>query len=225
MTPIFLDIETAPIDDVESYLPDFGPRKGTKDEAKQAAQIADKRDAALRDASLDPDLSRIVCLGFGGLDDDRILVCQDEGVEAEALCQFWDRIREASSRSISGDWLLIGYNLLSFDLVRIYRRSLYLDVPPYQIQRDKYKHPRVVDLWDLLSEQGRLSWRGIDYYIRRFGLEDRIPSDPCKGEDVPRLAQEGAWDVIRGHNACDLAKNRALALRLGVVTPAMVDAA
>jgi hypothetical protein len=213
MRPIYIDIETAPIHNVEAWLPDFSPRRGTKDEAKQAAQVAEKREAALRDAALDLDLSRIVCLGTldGHFEDVR--TCENDTEEAEALTALWSHIR--SLAKANEDWCFVGYNLLAFDLPRLYRRCLYLDVETYGIQREKWRHARVIDLQDVLSEQGRFTYRSLDYYAKRFNL--LVPADPCDGSEIPGLVARGEWELIRQHNRADLYKTKLLAERIRAV--------
>jgi hypothetical protein len=217
MLTVILDIETAPIDGVDAYLPDVRHNKGTKDAEKQAAQVAEKRQALLDDAGLDPDLSRIVCLGVDSGFGPQSTLCRDENMEHIALTGFWELVRSAR-----GDFRIVGFNCLAFDLPRLYRRSLYLDVPPVPMMRDKFRHPNVVDLCDLLSEGGRLTMRSLDYYCSRFKLS--VPIDYHHGAEMPALVAEGRWAEVEEHNRCDLVKTTALARRLGVLNSAPVAA-
>lgn len=210
MLQIVIDIETAPIADVERYLPDVRPNKGTKDEAKQNAQVAEKRQALLDDAGLDADLSRIVCVGLDRGHGPETTICPTEDREREVLATVWDMVRGAR-----GDFRIIGFNLLSFDLPRLYRRSLYLDVPSVPMTRDKYRHPCVVDLLDVLSETGRLTMRSLEYYCRRFALD--VPCDTVDGSHIAELVARGDWAAVEAHNHLDLVKTRRLAERLGVL--------
>jgi hypothetical protein len=210
MLTVICDIETAPIDGVDAYLPEVRHNKGTKDADKQAAQIAEKRQALLDDAGLDPDLSRIVCLGIDRGFGPQTTLCQTEDMEHIALTAFWETLRQAR-----GDYRVIGFNLLDFDLPRLFRRSLYLDVPSVPMVRDKYRHPNVVDLQSILSENGRLTWRSMDYYCSRFRLD--VPMDPFDGKDIAGMVLGGQWGQVQEHNRCDLVKTRMLAERLGVL--------
>lgn len=211
---VLLDIETAPLPDADLLLPDFKPRGNIKDAEKQAASVAEKREKALADAAKDPDLCRIVALGAWWEHDPHcnLFICKDEEEEHIALTFFWDTYtlyrKHYSTR-------LLGYNLLAFDLPIIVRRSLYLDVPMSPIERGKYRHGDVIDLFDILSEQGTLPWRSLDYYCKRLGIPCDIVDD-ITGADVPGCVARGEWDRIRAHLLADLVKVKGLAQRLGV---------
>jgi hypothetical protein len=212
MRYVITDIETACHPDAERMLPEFKHNAGTNDADKRAAQIAEKRAKALADAALDPDLCRIVAIGawWDNYDEPAILLCKDEREEADALGAFW---RTYAKRRYEHPYtVIVGSNVLGFDLPIMVRRSLYLQVDVPILERGKYRHRDVIDLKSLLCDDDRLAWRSLDYYCRRFKLD--VPHDPIDGAQIPALVAAGNWDAVREHLRCDLLKTRALALRV-----------
>jgi hypothetical protein len=212
MRHVFLDTETAPLDDAESMLPEFKHNKGTKDAALKAEQIATKRANALADAALDPDLCRIVAIGAWWDDHELPLVdlCKNEDDERVVLKEYWRAYR--TIRHEHPNTVIVGSNVLGFDLPVMVRRSLYLQVDVPMLERGKYRHRDVIDLKSLLCDDDRLAWRSLEYYVKRFGCD--VPHDLIDGAQIPALVAAGEWDKVREHLRCDLVKTRALALRV-----------
>jgi hypothetical protein len=212
MRYVITDIESAPHPDAERMLPEFKHNAGTNDPDKRAAQIAEKRANALANAALDPDLCRIVAIGSWWEDEAQPILelCRDEHDERESLKEFWQLY--AQRRHEHPYTVIVGSNVLGFDLPVMVRRSLYLQVDVPMLERGKYRHRDVIDLKSLLCDDDRLAWRSLDYYVRRFNLD--VPHDPIDGAQIPALVAAGNWDAVREHLRLDLIKTRALALRV-----------
>jgi hypothetical protein len=212
MRYVITDIETCPHDDAERMLPEFKHNAGTNDADKRAAQIAEKRAKALADAALDPDLCRIVAIGAWWDDHELPLVdlCKNEDDERVVLKEYWRAYR--TIRHEHPNTVIVGSNVLGFDLPVMVRRSLYLQVDVPMLERGKYRHRDVIDLKSLLCDDDRLAWRSLDYYCRRFALD--VPHDAIDGAQIPALVAAGEWDAVREHLRCDLLKTRTLALRV-----------
>lgn len=217
MSYVICDIETAPLPGVDGLLPDFKPHGGIKDADKKAASIAEKREKAIAEAALDPDLCRIVYLGawWPGDPHPHLHCCENEDKECFALDNFWGLWKLEQGRFMMGPQLL-GYNLLKFDLPILVRRSLYLGVETPELRRGRYRHEDVCDLWSLLSEDGALPWRTLDYYCKRLDIPCDI-EDTITGADVPGCVARGEWDKVRAHLLADLVKVKGLARRVGVM--------
>jgi hypothetical protein len=216
MRHTFLDIETSAHPDAERMLPEFKHNAGTKDEALRAAQSAEKRAKALADAALDPDLCRIVAIGTWWDVDEapRLELCEDEEQERDALAYYWSLY--AKRRYEHPHTVIVGSNVLGFDLPVMVRRSLYLQVDVPMLERGKYRHRDVIDLKSLLCDDDRLAWRSLDYYLRRFQIDTGLQDD-IDGAQVPALVAQNtpeAWDKVRQHLLCDLVGTRLLARRV-----------
>jgi hypothetical protein len=222
---LVLDIETMAVSDAIHYLDTAvleaiePPKNYTKDEAKAEYIVRETERIKLEHidkAALDPDLCRIAVLGWFDVAacEPVLMQCRDEVEEAIALEAFW------SALNMGGQ--VLGFNILTFDLPVICRRSLYLGVPTPYLQRERYRHPRVLDLLDILCEQGRLKMRSVGFYCKRFGIQN---DDVVKGKDVPSLLADGRWDEVISHCRHDLFAERAIAQRLGLVKPLPVQLA
>lgn len=214
MSKILLDVETCALDSVIDYFNPAAvkvPANYTKADAIENHLARETRRFAA-DAAKDPDLCRVACLGYWP-DESRepiVGLCRDEAAEKNALEIWW---------AARGERRIVGYNIAAFDMLVLYRRSLYLGVPAPPMRRGKYSYqnPELDDLFLLLSDDGRLPWRPVSFYARRFGIA--VPADPYTGADMPRLAASGDWEAITHHCRCDLVTERGIAARLGVMSP------
>lgn len=216
MRYIVLDLESHAIPDAATYLtePVDAPSNYTKPEAI-AAYVAKAKQAQLDKAALDIDLARIVC--FGTIDSTlnpvpETHVLKDQTQEMTLLGAFFDD--EFSSRN-TADWpILVTFNGLGFDLPLLLRRALYLGVKAPNIQIDRFKHPHVIDLMDLLSYSGKMKPHSLSFYCQRFG----IPlNDENSGKDIAALIAADNWAAVEAHCASDVQATYALAKRMGVV--------
>jgi predicted PolB exonuclease-like 3'-5' exonuclease len=204
---VVFDIETAPLAVAADYLEPVEAPANYKDPIKIAAAIAEKTAEQLSRCSLDVDLCRVVAIGYQFADTDAptVLTAPDEAQEVAALTQFWTAV---------GDRHLVGFNCLAFDLPVLLRRSLYLDVPAPRLQVDRFKHPSVTDVMQLLSFNGTLRLRGLSFYTKRFGFV--VPPDTLTGADIPEAVATGRWTDVEQHVRADVLKTALLAERLGV---------
>ena len=210
------DIETCPMPTCAEYLTDaIEAPSNYKDPAKIAAYIEEKRQKQIADAGLDLDLCEVVAIGWAlpsvQGDDDRIYAQTRETTsEADMLSGFW-RFVQAVQRE-SGN--LVGFNCLSFDLPILLRRSLYLGVPVPKIPLDKYRHEGVIDVADVLTFNGRMTWRSLSFYARRFGIPH---DDSVKGDQIAALVAAGEWEKVASHVRADVQTTAALAQRIGLI--------
>jgi hypothetical protein len=203
-----VDIEATGIDDAAEFMEPVEAPSNYKDQAKIDAYKEEARKAQLTKCALDPDLARVVAVGMADPATGIVQVesVRDERDEAEMLDRVW--------KGLAGHTTIVGYNVLGYDLPVLLRRSLYLGVPAPSIQIDKYRHPSVIDLMQLLSFNGAIKFRGLKFYAKRFG----IPCDDAvSGADIPALVAAGAWAMVETHVESDVRLTMALAARMGVV--------
>lgn len=202
------DIETAPLEEAVNYLEPAEPPANYKDPAKIAAYVAEKNAESLSKCGLDVDLCRIVAIGWIDEQEGRPLaLCGDKGSEIELLTAFW---------GVASTKHLVGFNCLGFDLPVLLRRSLYLGVKTPEIQIDRFKHPHVSDLMQILSFNGALRFRGLAFYCKRFGID---VADELTGADIALAVAEGRWGDVERHVRADVERTAQLASRLGLFAP------
>jgi len=203
---LLLDIETAPLADAAAYLEPIEAPSNYKDPIKIEEFIRTKQREQLERASLDLDLCQVIAIGVmqASNRDPFVMLAHDTSEEALMLRAFFKQLDEDR---------LVGYNILEFDLPVLLRRALYLGVPAPHLQLDRYRHPRVLDVLQILSYNGRLKYRSQHFYCRRFGID--VEDDAHDGASIPQLFAEGRWDEIAHHVASDIRQARALAQRLG----------
>lgn len=212
MRYLILDIEAAGIPNAADYIEPAEAPSNYKDPEKIAAYIKEANAAQVVRAALDPDLARIVALGCcdaatGAVD---VKLATDEQEEAALLTDLWRNLRNLHEMNT----MIVGYNVLAYDLPVLFRRSLYLNVKAPSIQIDRFKHPSVIDLMAMLSYDGKLKFRSLGFYAERFGIPH---DDSVTGAEIPGLVAAGEWEKVAGHVRADVGTTVALARRMGVV--------
>lgn len=203
-TRLVFDIETAPLDEAAAFVEPATAPATYKDPASIAAYVAAAEAKAISKCALDPDLCRIVAIGWWAeTEPEPVVLTADTDAEADMLDRFW---QAAHGRQ------LVGFNCLGFDLPVLSRRSLYLGVEQPALQIDRYRHPQVDDLQLVLSFNGTFKLHGLSFYAARFGLE--VP-DALTGADIGQAVAEGRWDDIRQHCRADVQKTALVAARCG----------
>jgi DNA polymerase elongation subunit (family B) len=205
-----LDAETTSINGVADYNDMIGrPPARTKDPEKIAEWIENARAKQLQFSAVDVDLARIVCLVWtfngtklnGG-------TAANEDEEKALIERFWKETRPGKT--------YVGFNILDFDVPLLIRRSQYLDVSYPALDVSKWRHTGIMDLMQFLAWDGKINYRSLAFYLRRFGIKPRM-EDPCTGADIPGLVALKNWDYIKRHCAADVYNEWDLAKRLGLI--------
>jgi hypothetical protein len=216
MEPTYLDLETAALDhvaefydDAEAIVPPANYVNPDVIAAYLARETVRRQQAFIEKAALDPDLCRIVYLGVWHSGQTMVCLwpCKTASEEAEQLAAFWDGYQPGE--------VFCGFNIRAFDLAVLCRRSLYLGVPTKPLERDRYRSPCVLDLFEILNEGRKRQRHSLDWYCTRFGISCEI-KDTITGAEVPGCVARGEWDKVRAHLLADLIKVRRLAQRIGV---------
>jgi predicted PolB exonuclease-like 3'-5' exonuclease len=202
---IICDIETVAIDGAADYLEQPSAPSNYKDQAKIDAYIEEAKRKALDKAALDVDLCRIVAIGCWHNELTTVQLVKTENQERALLETLWAEFPDET---------FVGFNILDFDLPVLLRRSLYLGVKAPKIDVGKYRHDRVIDLMQVLAFDGKLTYRGLDFYCKRFGIPN---DDTMTGADIGPAVARGDWTAVENHCRCDVEKTRALAERIGVL--------
>ncbi len=184
-----IDIATCAIEGVEQFIETPRPRKGTNDEAKKEAQIAEKLAERIGGASLDLDLCRLSAVGWlssPAEPDAQIMLCRDEHDEKAVLVSIADFFRAVDNAAIT----YFGNN---FDLMVLQRRARWLGVPFPVINTDRYRSPHH-DLGELLSDRNPDRRRSLSFYVKRHGWSDL--QKPLDGSREAQVHQTGEWDLL-----------------------------
>lgn len=204
---LVLDLETCALADADGFLEPVAAPSNYKDPEKIRAYQEEKRIELLGRCALDPDLCRVVAVGLWA-DTEKPEVWsldEDDDDEEQLIGRAWKAIRQAQA--------VIGFNILGFDLPVLIRRSQYLGIAVPSINLDRYRTPHV-DLMERLSFNGKLRYRGLDFYCKRFEID--VP-DAHAGKDIAELIAGADWPAVVKHCEADVIKTRALAQRLGYI--------
>jgi predicted PolB exonuclease-like 3'-5' exonuclease len=210
MHHLIVDLETAPIEDAATYVEAVSAPSNYKDPEKIAAYVAEKQCEQVGKCALDPDLCRIVAIGVAPSDCDfqpSVHICQTESQEESALRWLWGQVKSQT--------VLVGFNLLAFDIKILLRRSLYLHIKAPDIQVDRFKHPQIDDLMLRLAFNDPKKAHSLSFYTQRFGLP--AVDDDVTGADIGDLVTAGDWDAVANHCKGDVLRTLHLAQRLQVV--------
>lgn len=203
--PIVLDIETLASPEAAQWLDPVKAPANYKDETKIAAYCAEKFAERVATAALEADLCEVIAVGLlePASESRPTVVTRADLNEAAMLALLWHRV---------GQRPIIGFNSLSFDLPVLIRRSQLLGVPYPSLNLDRYRTPHI-DLLERLSFNGKLTYRSLGFYTRRFALD--VPADPHRGADIAALVAAEDWPAIAAHCRADVLATAALATRLG----------
>ncbi len=183
---IIFDVETGPLAEGElsALLPPFDPAEVKTGNLKDPAKIAEKLAEAevnhrrnfLDNAALDPLTGRVVAIGMLVFDElseagpamdsgKCVIIGHDD--EARMLREFW-RYTQAEMGRMNP---IIGFNIFTFDLPFLFRRSWKQRVPiPFGLRRGRYWGDQVIDLreaWQLGDRQARGS---LDSIAKHLGV-------------------------------------------------------
>jgi 3'-5' exonuclease len=206
-----IDIETFALDAAAEFIEEPSAPANYRDPEKIAAYIKEATSKAISKCALDPDLCRIVAVGWSHEDgrDSGVEVARNTDQERALLAEIW-----FSAAKIDR---LVGFNLLAFDLPVMIRRSQYLEVeiPSTVLNLDRYRTPHV-DLMERLSFNGKIKAHSLNFYCKRFGIE---VDDPSTGSDIDALVRAEEWDAVAAHCRADVNKTSQLAERLNLIQP------
>lgn len=222
MTTIYLDIETIPAqrDDMRALAAEGVRPPGTLRKAESiAAWERDERPAAelaaVQATSFDGGLGQLVVIGWaiGNAASQSVQVATlGEDSEARALRAFFEDIRVVHDSHSGMRPVVVGHNVIDFDLRFLWRRAVVLGVrPPLWWPRD----PKP---WGDAAHDTMTLWAGarerisLDKLCRILGLEGK--GDGPTGADVWPMVQAGRMDEVAAYCRADVDRVRAVYRRL-----------
>lgn len=209
MARLIVDIEAVGVDNAADFLEPISAPSNYKDPIAIEKYVAEATAKAIDRCGLDPDLCRIVALGYayesGG---EYVSICRTEAEEATALRVFW---------CDAGALTIVSFNGFGYDLPVLMRRSQYLGVDHPALSLDRYRSPHV-DLMQRLTWNGVIKAHGLKFYASRFGLP---VEDDVHGSQIAALVRAGDWAGVESHCRSDLKLTRFLAQKLKLIPSAV----
>ncbi|MCA9388757.1 ribonuclease H-like domain-containing protein [Candidatus Berkelbacteria bacterium] len=186
----FLDIETIPANqDKFSQLNKIYRRK------RQETSF----NSFHRSTSLNGNWGQIICIGLA-LDTNRAQICT--GSEQEILVNFWQLIKDSR--------LLVGHNIIGFDLPFIFKRSVVNNIEP-TLKIDLKNKSSIFDTmreWDGWSN----SYTGLDQLASILGFKSS--KNGIDGSKVWQYHQAGRDEEIYNYCLADVELTRKIYYRL-----------
>lgn len=166
MSPTFFDLESAPLpaDKLVAAMPTFEAPGNFKDPIKIAANIEEQRKTWLERAALDATTGQVLCVGF--LTSNGFSFIGDGESEFYVLNEFWN----ICGMSLGSEGMS-GFNIFSFDLPFLIRRSWILGIkPPSQLRKGRYWHPDFTDIMELWTCGNREQRISLDTLAKSLGV-------------------------------------------------------
>lgn len=193
MRTLTVDIETIPDQNLpEDLRPKFDKGRLVDPEKIKAAEEK-FNDEVVKKLSVNPLTLQIVSLQM--MDDSGFVDTPDD--EKEMLELFW--------REASGAELIIGHNVISFDLPAIFIRSMIHGIQPKRkISLKKYSTKQVFDTMHVLGNWS--NFISLDNACKRFGIEGKSGD----GSEVYPKWKSGDLDWIHEYCKSDVDKTKRL---------------
>lgn len=174
--------------DIESRLPK--PRKSVLASANKNLAAEDDY---INSLALDPELAKIVGLGtlVDGSEEPQAIICRGRNQEEAALSHFWRTLSEYSP-------IIVGFNVLKFDLRVIVTRSILLGVKPSRtIDFRKWGNPDIIDL--MIVRFGTDRAKPLKILAKQYGIKVMAEGEDgsmVKDMDDERLTHYLASDLF-----------------------------
>lgn len=203
---IFIDIETIPAPDLPEELKPECKLGNLKDLAK--IEIKKKEwetdpNGQIKAMSVSPWMNKIVCIEmYQSWNNEFSSKYGNPNIDSERwyLDDFWD-IQENYTT------LLVGFNILNFDIPTIINRSMLLGVTPtVEIPLRRYSRYPVYDMAMILCGWDISKLKKFNWYLKRFGLPDKTGD----GSQVYGWHQAGEHQKISDYCKADVLACKAL---------------
>jgi len=213
---MILDISTAPIPGVADFLvpaKDREPDANLRDPEKIAANKQEKYDKELTMAATQLDLAQITGAAMWTREKG-LKIALTMGEQANEI-----KLLQALAKRIDQlDPSIITFNGLVFDLGLLMRRSLYLGVEMPVFNLDKFRTPHI-DLYEILSMNGRTKSHTLQWYQKRLGYTDVKPlTGKQEGEMTPESSPE-MWSALAASLRFDAIATQRLASWMKILPP------
>lgn len=204
MTYLFIDLETLPTEEpwVKDEISENTTHPGNMSKPETiAAWERDKKPAAVKEAlvktAVDTSLAQILCIGYAIDDQETKVITGDEISILNSFFSLYSSLKQP---------LLVGHNIVNFDLPLLYHRAIIngADLP------DRFPSPSDKP-WDMNAHDTSLLWGGIKNYIKLDRLAKLLgvgDKGGISGADVYPMYLEGKKAEIYDYCASDVELTR-----------------
>lgn len=171
MKRLYFDIETQANPEALESAPEPKAAGNLKDPEKIVADIASKKAELIERAALDPDYGKILSIGWATDPDTKdmtVLVTGEkdsmevEMTESMVIDSFWSALDNCQGACV-------GFNIISFDLPYIMRRSMALGIkPPLVPFMARFRTEPITDLYPIMY--GWQPGKGLKAIAKLYGL-------------------------------------------------------
>lgn len=219
MKKVFLDIETLPANENVWSEIEADIQEDIASKYKKVDTIKQKQEEAFRRTSLSGEFGRVLCIGMlledGQKLEEKVLGWDEKESrfsedEPAILTAFWDELRGFDATRD----LLVGHNILDFDLKFIYQRSVVNKIrPSVEISFRRYSDQPIFDTMHEWAKWGRQDVISLDKISLVLGLKSS-KSEDISGDKVYDRFQEGSHQMIRDYCMADVRLTREVFKRL-----------
>lgn len=167
---LFFDIETTVNLNAVALLPEPTASANHKDADKIAQYSIEKKSEQIAQTPLDADLGKVIAISLQNGIESQVEVHltgdPETRSESDLIRWFWTAFAKADGRTC-------GYNIISFDLPYLLRRSFDLSIQvPIQPQLSKFRTDPTTDLMAILYNWGPV--KGLKWVCRCYGINNPL---------------------------------------------------
>lgn len=197
MNNLIFDIETTPDDLPEELLPEC-KLGNLKDPEKIKVKQEEFKQGMIKDMSVSPYMCKIVSYQAWSYKEDKFVDVPSDN-ERDIIECIWD--------DFGGHDMLIGHNILNFDLrVILFRTMFHGLTSSRKLPLKKYQVYPIYDTMEIMAGWNSSQWKGLNWLAQRLGVGQK-ENDSCR---VYEWHQAGEIEKIHEHCRNDVLLNKAV---------------
>jgi DNA polymerase elongation subunit (family B) len=204
MKHLVFDIETIPCPDLPDDLKPQCKLGQLKDPKKiEAKQAEYENGGQIKDMSVNPLMNKIVSYQAWSSKEDNFVEVPEICSEEDLLECIWDDFENHE--------MLVGHNIINFDLRTILNRSMILGInTTRKLSLKRYQTFPIYDTMEIMAGWNSSQWKSLDWIAKRLGLGGKL-NESCK---VYEWYKEGAIHKIHEHCRQDVLLNKGVFERM-----------
>lgn len=185
MNVLFLDIETVADPAKIGLLPEPTAPANYKDEQKIKEYVEQKKKDQVAKIALDPDYAAVRSIGWA-FDSDKVIVRTSDGCQSPLEYErLWNITKDICAPAV-----IVGWNLLGFDIPFLMRRCMYHGIPwpTWLCNLRRYQTRPYLDLMQVYSNWGAFPYISLKQAAKLHGIE--IPAGDKDGSMVATMTEQ-----------------------------------